>query len=330
MSPQIPLRAPQAPPRAPRGRGWTAGLSLLVLLILGLLYFGEKSPSGMERPFTVPKGSSVHDVARRLEAEGFVTSARTFLLWTRLQGGKSAIRPGIYSLSPKEGIRSILMKLQKGPPLMRVTFPEGWTAKQMNGLLEARGITAPGEFLSLVDREKREGYLFPDTYFFQQGLPARTVVDRLVARFNEMAPRDLAERARALRMTPKDLVTLASLVEKEARVAEERPLIAGVYLNRLRKRMRLEADPTVQYALGAWKERLNYKDLDVKSPYNTYRHAGLPPGPICNPGAGSLQAAAHPASTDALFFVADLQTGRHRFSRTYQEHLAVQKAMRRR
>jgi UPF0755 protein len=224
------------------------------------------------------------------------------------------------------GGRQIVQTFLHGPPLMRVTLLEGWTAKQMAAALEAKNVTLAKDFLEQVRKGDLEGYLFPDTYFFDQALPAAQVVQRLVKRFREKAPSDFAAQAAKLRLSERQLVTLASLVEKEARVPEERPMIAGVYLNRLRKRMRLEADPTVQYALGGWKEKLTYKDLDVKSPYNTYRRFGLPPGPIANPGAASLAAAAHPAQTDALFFFAE-GGGKHRFSRTYAEHMAGQKAL---
>jgi UPF0755 protein len=178
-----------------------------------------------------------------------------------------------------------------------------------------------------VDKDKREGFLFPDTYFFEQRIAAPQVIDRMIHRFHEKEPKDLLSQGKAMRLSYLQVVTLASLVEKEARVPDERPLIAGVYLNRLHKHMRMEADPTVQYALGGWKPQLTYKDLDVDSPYNTYRHAGLPPGPICNPGLASLEAASHPAQTDMLFFFAE-GGGKHRFSKDYKEHMAAQKEMR--
>jgi len=207
---------------------------------------------------------------------------------------------------------------------MKITFPEGWTAKQMAAHLQSKNITDPEQFLQIVASEHHEGFLFPDTYFFQQSIPARDVVDRLVRRFHEVAPNDLEQQAKALHLSYNQLVTLASLVEKEARAPQERPIIAGVFLNRLRKHWRLESCATVEYALGDWKAQLTYKDLDVVSPYNTYRHFGLPPGPICNPGLAALQAAAHPAKTEMMFFVAD-GSGTHRFSQYYDQHLAVQK-----
>lgn len=194
----------------------------------------------------------------------------------------------------------------------------------MAAQLETQGICGAKSFLDLVQAGKLEGYLFPDTYFFEQESVPQRVVDRLQARFKEVVPKDLEERARILNVKPADIITMASLIEKEARVSHERALIAGVFYNRLRKRMYLESCATVEYALGTWKPRLLYKDLQINSPYNTYRHAGFPPGPICNPGLASIEAALRPATTDMLFFVADGQ-GSHRFSRYYKDHLNAQK-----
>jgi len=273
--------------------------------------------------FQVRKGIAARDIARDLHDDGLIRHPWTFLIWVKLLGAR-AIRPGVYDLSSRASGFGIYRTFLKGPQLVRVTFPEGWTAKQMAALLDARGVTISTEFLTIVGKEKREGYLFPDTYFFEQGLPADAVIDRLVARFKEKVPKDFQAQAKALKVSYGQLVTMASIVEREARVPQERPLIAGVFFNRLKKHWYLESCATVEYSLGAWKPHLNYKDLDVKSPYNTYRHPGLPPGPICNPGAAALEAAAHPAQTDMMFFVADGQ-GTHRFSRYYKEHLDVQK-----
>ena len=283
---------------------------------------GPRTPEAVVH-FEVRKGVPAREVARGLCEQGIIRHPWNLLFWVKF-GGRKAIRPGVYELSKRDSGLAIYRKLVQGPPRVRITFPEGWTSRQMAELLETRAVTPAKEFLALVDREKREGYLFPDTYFFEQALPAGAVLARLVERFREKVPRDFKERAKAMRLSYGQLVTLASIVEREARVAPERPLIAGVFYNRLRKHWYLESCATVEYALGEWKPRLRYKDLAVESPYNTYRHAGLPPGPICNPGAAALDAAAHPAQTDMMFFVASGE-GTHRFSRYYNEHLAVQK-----
>ncbi len=274
--------------------------------------------------FQVRKGLPARGIAKDLSDQGLLRYPWSFLIWVKLLGHPGAIKPGVYELSSRASGLSIFRTFRKGPPLMRVTFPEGWTAKQMAALLDAKGITPAADFLALVDKEKREGFLFPDTYFLEQGLLPEQVIARLTERFQQKEPKDFKDRAKAMKLSYGQLVTLASIVEREARAPQERPIIAGVFYNRLRKHWYLESCATVEYSLGAWKPHLTYKDLKVDSPYNTYRHAGLPPGPICNPGAAALEAAAHPAQTDMMFFVADGQ-GTHRFSRYYNEHLAVQK-----
>jgi len=299
-----------------------AGVLTALVSLAFLLWCFQPLTTARTVRFQVTKGLSAHEIARDLHANGLICHPWTFIVWAKLLGAK-AIRPGVYDLSTRETGFTICRILQKGPPLMRLTFPEGWMAQQMAALLEARGVTSAAEFMTIVNKDKREGYLFPDTYFFEQGLAADRVVARLVERFKEKAPKDFNDRAKAMRLTTAQLVTMASIIEREARVASERPLISGVFYNRLKKHWYLESCATVEYALGAWKPRLRYKDLNVVSPYNTYRHPGLPPGPICNPGTAALEAAAHPAQTDMMFFVADGQ-GTHRFSRYYNEHLAAQ------
>jgi UPF0755 protein len=305
------------------------GVSVLIALLIGGTWFFYLRRPATAVSFTVARGDSARLIARHLSEQKRVIRPWSFLFWVKVLGKGSAIRPGVYTLASRDGGLAIYEKLRQGPPLVRVTFPEGWTAGQMAALLDAQGVTPAREFLAWVDKEKSEGTLFPDTYFFDQGLAPEVVIHRLRDRFNAMKPSDFASCAKALKLSDRQLVTLASIVERETRVASERPIVAGIFLNRLRKRWYLESCATVEYALGARKPRLTYKDLQVLSPYNTYRHLGLPPGPICNPGAASLEAAAHPAKTDLMFFVLDAK-GTHQFSRYYKEHLAVQKKKRRR
>jgi UPF0755 protein len=296
------------------------------IFVLGgalLLWTFKPFSSAATLRFQVHRGVPARTIAHDLRAQGLLSSPWSFLVWVKIFGHPGALKPGVYELSTRDSGLSIFRKLRQGPPLVRVTFPEGWTCRQMAELLEARGVTPAVDFLALVNKEKREGFLFPDTYFFEQGLQPDEVIARLTARFKEKVPKDFKERAQAMKLSYGQLVTLASIVEKEARAPQERPLIAGVFLNRLRKHWYLESCATVEYALGSWKAHLMYKDLQVVSPYNTYRHPGLPPGPICNPGAAALDAAAHPAQTDMMFFVAD-GSGTHRFSRYYKEHLEIQ------
>jgi UPF0755 protein len=279
------------------------------------------------RLFHIERGASAQKIARALTADGFIHHPWSLLIWIKLDpNNRKAIHPGVYSISPADTGYRILQLLRQGPPSARITFPEGWTAQQMAALLEAHNIVPAAAFLSEVEKEKLEGYLFPDTYDFDQGSSADAVIGLMRHRLTQKLPPDWAARQKALHLSERELITLASIVEREARVPQERPVIAGVFMNRLHKHWRLESCATVEYALGKWKPRLTYKDLDVASPYNTYRHGGLPPGPIGNPGAAALNAAAHPAQTDMMFFVAaGVGDGTHQFTRYYKEHLAVQK-----
>jgi UPF0755 protein len=315
-------------PRDPiHGRsGGKAGILVVILAILGVAaYVGLWKGSGTVTRIVVPKGAAAQTIARELKDARLIGSKSAFLAWVKIAGARSALRPGVYMLSPGWSGFKIARQLRHGPELVRITFPEGWTAKQMAAALENKGvITDPAAFLALVGKDQREGFLFPDTYFFEQGVEPELVISRMIQRFHQEEPKDMVAQAKALKLSYRQVVVLASLVEREARVPQERPVIAGVFYNRLRKRWRLESCATVEYARGEWKPVLRYKDLEIESPYNTYKHAGLPPGPICNPGKAALEAAAHPAVTDMMFFVADGK-GTHRFTQYYQEHLAVQK-----
>ena len=294
--------------------------------MLALLQGCVGAPADAPRqPFVVERGTSAREIARGLTQAGYIHHPWSFLIWVKWGAHHArAIHPGTYMLSPKDGGYHIAQLLRQGPPAERVTFPEGWTSRQMAAVLESHRVVGAAAFLAKVKQDKAEGYLFPDTYVFEQNSDVDTVIRAMRHRFTQMLPPDWAERAKALHLSERDLVTLASIVEREARVPPERPVIAGVFLNRLRKHWRLESCATVEYALGKWKPRLTYRDLDVQSPYNTYRHAGLPPGPIGNPGAAALDAAAHPSATDMMFFVAN-GDGTHRFSQYYKQHLDAQK-----
>lgn len=299
-------------------------LARFVFLTGLALWAGLRLIPGTERRFVVSRGASAHAIALQLKQEHFIWHPWTFLIWSKIDRSLGVLHPGHYKLSSRWTGFTIYRKIRQGPPLVRITFPEGWTSQQMAELLGSRGVTSAAGFLTVVQKGQLEGYLFPDTYFLEQGLAPQEVVGRLLRRFPQKKPQDMALQMKRLRMTERQIVIMASLVEKEARAPQERGVVAGVFYNRLRKHWRLESCATVQYALGAWKPQLTYKDLEIRSPYNTYRHYGLPPGPICNPGAAALEAAVHPAVTDMMFFVADGQ-GTHRFSRYYREHLAAQR-----
>lgn len=271
-----------------------------------------------------------------LQREHLIRSAVAFRLLTKtnlaLQKGPGP-RAGYYDLSPSMSAEEILQRLCSGQTARRkVTFPEGYTVRQMAERLQER-LQMPAEEVQWAARGAAveralpfrlppgllEGYLFPTTYTVPVGEKPELVVGEMLATFSETFYKPHRQELAHSGLSLHEVVTLASLVEREARLPAERAVIAGVLLNRLRKGMRLQCDATVQYARGQHKSRLRYRDLKVNSPYNTYLHAGLPPGPICNPGLACLQAALQPARTPYLFYVAR-RNGSHLFTRTYAEH----------
>ncbi|MDQ3673355.1 MAG: endolytic transglycosylase MltG, partial [Gemmatimonadota bacterium] len=301
-----------------------------VALAGGLLACGP-TPYGTPKRIIIPRGASFSDAADSLGEAGLVGSRRIFRLYGRVMGGDRNIKPGTYLLKDGTPWRDIVKALNGGRGLVNtLTIPEGYTIQQIKPVL-ARTLFVPPESVDAAVRDTAllrrldvptatlEGYLFPDTYAFPAGTTASQAVREMVRGFERQWKPEWDSLLPELKINRHDLVTMASLVEKEARVPEERPVIAAVYYNRLRKGMLLQADPTVQYAMGRHKARVMYKDLATKSPYNTYLHRGLPPGPIASPGAASLAAAANPANVDYLYFVAR-QDGRHEFRQTLAQH----------
>lgn len=280
----------------------------------------------------VPVGASFRMAADSLGAAGLVKSPRLFTYYARFLGRDRTIRAGTYALRPGQSWRALIDALHTGEGVVAtVTIPEGWLIRQMIPVL-AKALDLSRDSLEAAVRdsalrarvgtpvETLEGYLFPDTYTFALGTSARQVAAAMVARFEQTWKPEWDARLATLGRTRHEVVTLASIVEKEVRLAEERPVVAAVYWNRLRIGMPLQADPTVIYALGRAVSRVMYADLNVKSPYNTYRNPGLPPGPIAAPGAASLDATVHPAQVPYRYFVAH-PDGHHEFRTTYREHL---------
>jgi len=280
--------------------------------------------------FEVPDGASAGRIAADLEREGLIRSALAFRALVRFGEHGASIRAGHYKLAASDTPVQILAHLVKGDTLQRrVTFPEGLVLAEMASILKKSQVCDPEEFLRIARTRGRdfgpgfpanlEGYLFPDTYTVPWECPAEEVVRIMTARFSQVVGEVWSPKSP---LSLDKTVILASLVEREAQVRSERPIIAGVYLNRLAKGMLLQCDATVQYALGRQREVLTYQDLEVDSAYNTYRHPGLPPGPICSPGQAALEAAARPERTEYLFYVRnDVKgDGSHVFSRDFTEH----------
>jgi len=272
-------------------------------------------------------GQTGNEVARVLKQKGVIRSELLFKLLLRITSRSSDLKAGRFDLRKNSSDLEVIncIKTGKCTHYEKITFLEGWRSEEMAEALSASGITDGHAFLNIVRAQNLEGKLFPSTYLFANNTPAQKVVDEMVSQYKKnIVP--LFKKYNS-NLTENQVLTLASIVEREAVVHDERPKIAAVYLNRFYMGKRLEADPTVQYALGFainenryWKKGLTYKDLKVDSPYNTYRNAGLPPGPICNPSVKSVEAVLNPQPDfEALYFVAD-NTGRHAFSRTFDEH----------
>lgn len=289
------------------------------------------APHGAPTRVIVPRGATFKDATDSLSHSGLVSWPKLFRAYARLTGGDREIKPGTYLLKHGTPWPAIIGALNGGHGLVNtITIPEGFSLAQITPLL-AKTLGVPVDSVEAAVRDTAwlsrldvptptiEGYLFPDTYAFPAGTTARLAVAEMLREFEREWQPAWDARLPELKINRHDMVTMASIVEKEAKLSEERPVIAAVYYNRLRDGMLLQADPTVQYSLGHHVARVLYKDLEINSPYNTYIHAGLPPGPIASPGAASLAAAANPANVPYLYFVA-APDGHHEFRTTLTEH----------
>jgi len=289
-----------------------------------------------ERFVEIPSGTGAAEIRRRLVEAGVVSdelSFRAALMWT---GQSRALKAGEYRFDRPMSVVDVVEKLARGDVYGHpITFPEGLTIREMADIVESRGFGKADEFIkaardgSLVNdldpaAKDLEGYLFPETYTLPRGTPVATLVSLMVARFRDTYTTLEAKRSGQADLSTRQIVTLASLVEKETGKAEERPLVAAVYRNRLDKNMAMQADPTVVYALvqaGTYDGNIRKRDLSFDSPYNTYKYAGLPPGPIASPGRAALEAALAPADVDYLYFVSR-NDGSHAFAETLAKHNA--------
>jgi UPF0755 protein len=282
----------------------------------------------------LPQGAGVGRIATDLAAAGVVADPLTFRLAARISGNDRRLQAGEYRFADSASPFDIVDRLARGDVYTHpLTFPEGLTIKEMAAIFERGGLgkaadferaAADGSALGELDPDARtlEGYLFPDTYALARKAGAQGTVAAMVERFQSAFGLDLRAEASAQKLSLREVVTLASLIEKETAAASERPLVSAVYHNRLKVGMPLQCDPTVIYALmqaRRWRGNLTRQDLQMNSPYNTYRFAGLPPGPIASPGLPSLQAAVRPADVPYLYFVSR-NDGTHVFAATLAEH----------
>ncbi len=332
------------------------GLALIGLIILTSLAVWRinwlLAPVGSAQDYEiievhVPLNSSLGTISGILEEEGVIRNALAFALYARYKGYSENLQAGNYLLATNMSFEEILETMQQGVILKeghRFTIPEGFTVEQISRRLEREGLVESELFLeacrkfdytgeesrfSFLDsvppgvKYSLEGYLFPDTYEVEEDITPREIIEMMLSRFEEVFSQEHRMRAEELGLSIHEVVTLASLIEKEARVDEERKTISAVFHNRLQSEQMpfLQSCATVQYALGEVKPRLTNQDLEVDSPFNTYLYPHLPPGPIASPGRHSLEAALYPAEVDYLYFVyREDGTGRHYFSKTLEEH----------
>ncbi|MBC8080177.1 MAG: endolytic transglycosylase MltG [Gorillibacterium sp.] len=326
-------------------------LVMIIAVVIGVYYvWSNLQPAAKSSPvtFEILSGTGSIGVADILEQKGIIRNKELFTFYLRYKNEGTRFQAGNYEMSPGITLDEIIAKLNHGEivkeEMVRFTIPEGFTLKQIIARLDEEGIASADELLHLTEEPDKlelslpvdalptdpklefqmEGYLFPETYEMKKGSTSKEIVQRMA---NEMmfkleSVTGWQDMLKKRGLTLHELMTVASLVEREAAVDKERSLIAGVIYNRLENDMRLEIDATVQYALGENKERLYEKDLQIDSPYNTYKNDGLPPGPIGSPGLDSIKAALKPVKTEYLFYVTKKDGSReHLFAKTYAEHL---------
>ena len=281
--------------------------------------------------FTISQGQNLNTISQNLKNEGLITDPFRFKLYARLKKAATRIKAGEYQLAPNLTPDRILALLISGKvKLYKFTIPEGLNMEEISILAQKAGLCKQEEFLSLcrdidfinqlnVPGLTLEGYLYPDTYLFPKNTNCRSLIKKMTTTFHTTFNSKWQARAQELGYSMHEIVTLASIIEEETGDASERPLIASVFHNRLKKNMRLESDPTVIYGVDDYHGRIRYKHLRRKTPYNTYKIKGLPPGPIANPGAKALEAALYPAQSDYLFFVSKNDTT-HKFSTNLRDH----------
>ena len=328
--------------------------AIIVILLLSLLCVFFQVGNRFDKSLyiiNIPKGYGANQVAELLESRGILDGRYGFNLIINIFGWQNKMQAGTYEFTPNMSLINVVWKIRRGniipPMLVRIVFPEGLSIYKMGRFLAKEGVgdglafqdltnnainsnlMVKYQFLFDVPTNSLEGYLFPDTYHVSSNIGTWQMAELMLARFNSVIMPYWRKNysKMGVKMSLHQVITLASIIEKEAAVDSERPQISSVYHNRLRIRMHLGADPTIKYVLERPGKIVSYDDLKIDSPYNTYRHYGLPPGPICNPGLSSVKAAMFPAKSDYLYFVARAD-GSHIFSKTLVEHQSAQKQTR--
>ncbi|RNC66608.1 MAG: endolytic transglycosylase MltG [Desulfuromonadales bacterium] len=313
-------------------------LAIILILTLPLRYLAfiatPAGDGGKTQVFDFEKGYSLARIARELEKEGIVSSARLFVVFTRLKGDAGRLQAGEYQFTDGMKPSEILRRMVAGEVYVRrFAVPEGYSIHQVAELLDGQKLLPKERFLKAatdptilkelgIEGRSVEGYLFPSTYDVKRKMDEEALIRAMVAQFDQVYGAKFAEASKRLGMSRHQVITLASLIEKEAVAPAERPIISSVFHNRLQKKMRLQSDPTAVYGVRAFAGNVTKHDIERPTPYNTYLIEGLPPGPIGNPSEGAIEAALNPARTSYLYFVAR-KDGTHHFSTTLDEHNAA-------
>jgi len=309
------------------------GLLVLIWIILGLFYFQASRPASDNaqlQTFEIKPGMTLNKVSKELSRQGLIRSSSAFQAIALLQEKQKLIMIGEYNVSPSMVPMEILQRITSGKTILHpVTIPEGYRIIEIGDILAKNGLadkekfikqTKNIELLKGVAKDSLEGYLFPETYHFGKFTDERLIVKTMVDTFQKRALNNkFINRAKEMGFSYHEIITLASLIEKETGKDSERKKISSVFHNRLKKNMLLQTDPTVIYAIKNFDGNIKKRDLKIDSPYNTYRYKGLPPGPISSPGLKSITAALYPANTSNLYFVSR-RDGSHQFSSTLNEH----------
>ncbi|MDR3244428.1 MAG: endolytic transglycosylase MltG [Elusimicrobiota bacterium] len=295
---------------------------MAIVIALCIWYF---SLSNQPVRIIVQRGDSASKVGTMLKNNKLIYSKTLFMAVTRLTGSASKIKAGIYEFNQRQMLISILSEL-KNPAnnTIRLTIPEGLTVKQIAEIVSAKLPIDKEKFIDIVNKNNLEGYLLPETYFLNYTFAEQDIINMMNREFEKAVTPQMREKAEEMGFSMKEIIILASIIEKEAVKPEERAIISSVFHNRLNKRIKLESCATVLYAMGIVKPRLTYEDIKFDSPYNTYLYYGLPPGPIANAGIESIKAALYPADTDKLFFVASGDGG-HLFADGFKQHVENKK-----
>lgn len=324
---------------------WLRNKKILVLILLAAIAiiwwmstFRPVSASEEKTAFVIEQGTVASQLAKDLETRGLIREDSAFNLLCKIKGAESKLMAGIYYLSPSMSTGEILDKLLQGPERdeKKVTIPEGYNTSQIIDVLVKNGFGTKEKFKTEMQsftsdqyaflkdipkgENRLEGFLFPDTYFFSVDEGEHKIIDRMLQRFSLELTDDIKNKLNEKNMSVFQWVTMGSIVEREAAKSEDRPIIAAIFAKRIKIGMPLQSCATIQYLLNENKRVLSLKDLEINSPYNTYKHTGLPPGPIANPGRASLQAVLYHEETDYLYFVAK-SDGSHAFAKTNEEHM---------